>query len=511
MKRVAQSRRAWRVPAAIAVAGLVSLAPMVILFALDVPLGETAHFVYRYSEIVPPKLIAAGTVIAALAPVIIAAWLLANDRLRPIGYVVACMSIAVLVAWNVWVPPGQVIQHAFNFRSPSHDGAFVEQAEEPMPIVQYLQTFDQRVKLSKERMRGTRVIANPPGMTVLFRALFVAWPADENGFIIRTWAFDPLLTADAKMLFDHAMKAALLCGLLLALAGMTAIGLGREFLSPVGAFVFAIVVTFNPLTVHFNPGKDPSQLLTVNLMLWAWFAGYRRRLYLLHAIAGAVLVIGMGFGVIHFWIALAALVATMWHEVGWALPTTDGKRWAVPTLHFFVQSVLPTCVGGAAVWLLIWATTGWNQLATLIAVSARWKELQPELGYDRKLWLMIGLPIVLVFGFPGVWLAATSVVRWRRWPRSFGAKLAWATAGAMALTYVIGIPYELPRLWVAFVPPLVLGLMATQPTMRGRSTHRVLTLLVCVVVVHVLATAVHWAMLDARESEYRIRSTRLFE
>src|SRR5207302_9291739 len=95
-------------------------------------------------------------------------------------------------------------------------------------------------------------------------------------------------------------------------AALAAYGLGRVFLSPAGAAVFAIVATFNPCTVNFLPGKDPGQLLTINLMLWAWFAGWKRGNGWLAMLSGAILVIGSTIGLIHIWVALAAVAATFW-------------------------------------------------------------------------------------------------------------------------------------------------------------------------------------------------------
>src|SRR5690606_15886713 len=111
-------------------------------------------------------------------------------------------------------------------------------------------------------------------------------------------------------------------------------------------FVFATVVTFNPMTVHFNPGKDPAQLLTVNLMLWAWFAGYRRQSWTLHAIAGGLLAVGMGVGLIHLWVGIAALVATAWDWYCRMKESNIGNWRSAIGNH-----LLPTVAGGLIVCL----------------------------------------------------------------------------------------------------------------------------------------------------------------
>ena len=491
---------------------VLSLLPLIVAYALDVPLGETGKFVYRYSSFVSQKLLTSAMVIVPIGAVLAALWMLAQPRLRVAGYFMATIAIASLVAWNLWAPLTPMTQHVFNLRSPSHDGAFVEQAEFVHDLSSYLRNFDQLVRRSKEEMRSTRVIANPPGMTVFFHLVFAALPADPNApsWAERMAGSDGSVTRSTGILLDHGVKAALACAIVLALAGVAAMGLGRLFLSPMGAFAFAAIVVFNPMTVHFNPGKDPDQLLTVCLMLWAWFAAYQRRSWLLHALAGALLVIGMGVGVIHFWVALAGLAATAWEAMEGESKDEKGGGAASRFRPFLLHSVLPTALGGAAVWLTVWAGLGWNMLATLVAVSQRWSELQPELGYSRGLWLMIGLPNVLVFVGLGLWLVAIASLRRFGRPRSLGAKLALCTLGVMTLTYVIGIPYELPRLWVVFVPPLLLGLMMIQPVCRSYGGQRVMMILIVVLISHIAATSVHWAFLDARESEYRLQTLRMY-
>ena len=77
--------------------------------------------------------------------------------------------------------------------------------------------------------------------------------------------------------------------------------------------------------------------------------------------------------------------------------------------------------------------------------------------------------------------------------------------------FVVGVTYELPRLWVAFLPTLVLGLAIDSPLLRGRGRHpRVAWALVLIVLVQMSFTAFHWTLFDAREAEYRLVSKRFF-
>ena len=78
---------------------------------------------------------------------------------------------------------------------------------------------------------------------------------------------------------------------------------------------------------------------------------------------------------------------------------------------------------------------------------------------------------------------------------------------------VVGVTYELPRLWVAFLPPLVLGLSIDRPLLRGseKAAHPRLALaLVMIVFTQIAFTAMHWTLFDVRETEYRLISERFY-
>jgi hypothetical protein len=417
------------------------------------------------------------------------------------GAGVAATVAALLAAWTWWAPPHPITQHTFNLSSPSHEGAFLFEALHPGPISQYLRTFDRaRLPLPVERFGSTRVVSNPPGTTILFRAIVVSFPPDMKAGDLERWAFGP----EAPQLEPHwsrALHVSLVLGALWALSALTAYGLGREFLSPVGAATFAAIAFFNPSAVLFNPGKDPAQLLTITAMLWAWFAGWRRGSVAASALAGALLVVGATMGLIHVWVAVAAAGATAWH----ARATERSLK------RFTLRNVLPAMLGAVAVVLVVYVASGWNIVATLWAVWRRFAEVQPTFKLSRPIWMLIGLPIFLLFLSPGLVTAiALAARRFTRGGRGLGFRLFACTLVAMGLTYVIGVPYELPRLWVAFVPPLALGAMLDVPLFRGRSTWRTFQPLAAVVAAQVLFTAVHWTMFDVRESEYRLMSQRLW-
>jgi hypothetical protein len=101
-------------------------------------------------------------------------------------------------------------------------------------------------------------------------------------------------------------------------------------------------------------------------------------------------------------------------------------------------------------------------------------------------------------------------VRRPRW--NFGTRLAATTAGVMLLIYLaVGMTYELPRLWTAFLPPLLLGLSIDQPLLRRRADHATLRrALLTIVMANLAFTAFHWTVFDTREAEFRLFSERYF-
>ena len=78
--------------------------------------------------------------------------------------------------------------------------------------------------------------------------------------------------------------------------------------------------------------------------------------------------------------------------------------------------------------------------------------------------------------------------------------------------FVLGMTYELPRLCLAFLPALLLGLCIDRPVIRHSAAghKRVVTALMLIVFSQVAFTALHWTLFDAREVEYRLISQRFY-
>jgi hypothetical protein len=215
-----------------------------------------------------------------------------------------------------------------------------------------------------------------------------------------------------------------------------------------------------------------------------------------------MLIIGLTFGLIHFWIALTALAACLWHSA-------RERR----LRHILLECVIPAAIGATILVVAARLILDWNIPATLWSISRRFGSLQSEaMHYHRPIWLLIGLPIFMLFLSPGFWTPAWLMPARKKSATpssSFGRRLMICTVAAMAITYFFGVAYELPRLWVAFLPLLSLGPLvgwplAVIPSPRARRALAILA------IAQILFTAIHFSMMDARETEWRIQTMRGF-
>jgi hypothetical protein len=482
-----------------------ALLVLLVLRLAGVRLGQ-GYFATLWSPVTGWRFERLPVFASVVAMAVASVWTLVNPRrsYRATGAALAAAAMLGAGVWVWWAPPEPMNQQAFNMSSLSTDGAFVFEAKHlDTSLPEYLRRFPTHtLRRSVDDIGGTRVLSNPPGMTALAYGARKAWGRDTDspGWIERMLVdeldVEPLHAVDLA----NQLRMSVVLTAVWVLGGFAAYGLGRVFLSPAGAAVFAALVTFNPCTVHFVPGKDPGQLLTINLMLWAWFAAWRRRSMPLAALGGAILTIGATSGLVHIWVALIASAATIWQS--WR----DGKG----AMRRVLFNAAAAAAGGLALCAIAYLTIGWNIPATLLGVQRRWTELQSTFNMSRPIWYAIGLPIFLLFVAPGVW--AMLGLNLRRIRRGFGTRLAICTLAVMALIYgPLGVTYELPRLWVAFLPPLVLGLAIDLPLLRARGTSsRAAVALALIVGVHVAFTALHWTLFDARESENRLMTGRFY-
>ena len=499
--RLSKSRA---IPLLLGASFVIPLGILLVLLGANVRLGQ-GYFAYRYSPfrgVRTMRALPAVVIGAAAAGGVV--WLCRRERKYRIGgYAALSAALAGAGVWIWFAPPAYVNQQMFNMTSPSSDGAFALEARDIIALPAYLRDFPERLKRTPAEMGGTRVLSNPPLTTVFAYAVrgdaYTATDRPPAGF--EQWLMsEHEVPPEQAREIAYVLRVSIVLCALWVLSGVAAYMLGRVFLSSAGAAVFAILVTFNPCTLHFVPGKDPAQLLSINLMLWAWFLAWRRRSPLLAALGGAILTVGATAGLIHIWVALIAVIATAW----------DAWRTRSGVTMILVNS-FAAGMGALAVIAAAYFVVDWNIPRTLAAVSARWTEIQKTFDMNRAIWFAIGLPIFLLFLAPGFWTLAGLSLRRPPWRRmNFGTRLTICTIVIMLLIYVaMGVTYELPRLWVAFLPTLLLGLAIDRPLLRA-ARPRVAKALALIVFVHVVFTTMHWTLFDARESEYRLSSGKYY-
>lgn len=485
------------------------LLTLVVIRTLDLRLGQ-GSFAYRFSTIYVTRLGRGLPLLALAAGAAGGVWLLARRR-KAVGAAVFAIVAIFLAGWAFWAPPASARQHLVDFVSPSHDGAFVIERNNEIPagasVRVYLQNFDRGLKRTGEEMLGTRVLSNPPGMTILAAWVHAAWPpeTDPPGWMERT--FGSIEVFQDRPILSEAVRLAIVVHLLWAISLVPAYATARLYLPPAGAAVTALMMWFTPSAVLFTPGKDPAQLLTALTMTWAILASCRSKSaiggMLLAAIAGSALVVGMTLGLIHFWVALALAAALLWDAAT--------RREPRGVARLMLRQALPALIGAAIFLLFVRATAGWNILATLLAVFGRFQEIQPTLQLNHRLWLLIGLPIFLLFVSPAYFATFALNVRRIKRGAGFGRKLLISTLVTMLATYFVGVPYELPRLWVVFLPLLAVGAAIDLPLFHARrGGYRSAAALAIIAVVHLLFVMIQFSLMDVRESEFRMLTQRLW-
>jgi hypothetical protein len=463
-----------------------TIGTLLLMRRFHIGLGE-GSFAYLFSERQGDRIVRALWLLPIAAVTLLAiARAASRDWLAPW---LALLAVIGFTIWTFLAPIKPIEQHSFNLHSPSHDGAFVNEVfEMRSSLGDYLRGFDRRIQQSPSELRGTRVISNPPGMTILFYAVPYCWTPDieHPGWLERFLSRHYDLEGAALINTMVTVQIAAFLMILWLLAAIVLYAAARVIdLPPSGAMLCVLIAWFNPSTVHFAPGKDPAQLLTVGLMSWTWLIAWKQHRPLIAAIAGAVMLLSATIGLIHFWIAAALIVATFWQE----------RQRTLRLMLYFVA-------GAVAIDVLVYLLIDWNIFKTLFTVWRRFTQIQHELALNHTIWFFIGLPLFLLFVSPAMVLPGALELRDRR--MNFGARLAIVTVGMMALSYILGVTYELPRLWVVFLPLLSLGLLSVTPLAGVRHNGRALRAVMFIAIVHILFTAAHWSMLDARESEHRL-------
>ncbi len=502
-------KRHWQILVALA---LLIIAANVILFRSAVPLGCPGRFTYPYSPALALRL---KSLILAVLPVIALATavsLTCLDRkaLVRLGLTLAAIAGISLGVWSYFAPPSHFNQHIFNANSPAQDGAFVSEAIAIDSVRNYLAHFPDRARQNWEQLRGTRVISNPPGPTILAwtaRQALDSFPALRPDIPISKELYErsPATAHRAQQQAAVGLAFFWLCTALWLAAGPVLYALARLHLPPSTSLVFAICCLFTPMTLGFTPGKDAAQLLTIALPLWLWLRAIQRNSHLAAIAAGAFTLLGCLMSLVHIWIAAIIIVAAFGPRL------RDWRSLRQPALH----ALLPAAIGCIATAALLYPLLGLNVIDTFRAVAAAQASVTRGPDAMPLVWQVLGIPLFLLFAGAGWWILTTWLVTADRTqrltddPARFGRWLLLTTLAALLLT--VGFTnVETPRLWIPFVPLWLLAVML-QLRLTRTPARPAAPLLATLVLLHLGTTLIQWSLMDMRETENRIAEQAFYD
>lgn len=497
---------------------------LAVLFASSITLGSPRRFVYPYSLIAHQRLASSLIPMLVLLPMLLACrWIGSSERARHrLGLSIFALGYLAIVLWTHVGPPRARLEHVFNMSSPSQDGAFMIEARTITNLPDYLETFPELLQRSPDELRNIRVLSNPPGATILARGVLELQRAAPQLFD----SIERLVVAGEEGVSDpnneYAQDEAftILLTLMWAAAILFAYPLARLWLAPLAALTVAVACVFNPTSVMFTPGKDPAQLLTVLAMLFFWFRGYVKGRWWWGAAFGAAAVVGALLSLVHIWIALIAVTATIWH----AGRSSERHR------RILTVSLLPAAASAVVVSLIAYLSIGCNIPVILFATARRYMELQQDVLISPFYYNLLGGGIFLLFIGPTFWMLLTLAFseRGRRTNaaatrphsdvddcRRLGRTLLICTLAVLLYTYFFAQNAEIPRLWTVFVPLLVLPLAIRFPPLprrgKGASAKWSPTLLIAILACQTYGTLLCWSLMDPRGTETRLVTGQYFE
>jgi hypothetical protein len=490
------------------VAALVPLATTALLRQGHVPLGCPGRFVYLYSPIAAYRLAALPAAVALAVVLGAGTWLAGagSARRRRWSLTLLAGGAIALAVWAYVAPPYFRNQHIFNAESPSQDGAFVQEALRVTSLREYLYDFPRRAQMPPAAMRGTRVVSNPPGATLVavgVERLVQRFP------LLRELALGPLVhelpPTESVGALQHTQAVGLVFFWVLSALWVLAAGalywLARLFLPPATAAAYALCCVFTPATLLLTPGKDPAQLLTVALPLYLWLRAVRRDRVVPAVLAGLLLPLVCLVGLVHLWMAAIALAAT------WL--AAEQRR------NMLLRLALPAGVAAVLGTLGLYLLCNVDLIAIVRSVARAQAEVTRGPNAMPLAWQLLGVPLFLLFVGPAWW----TTTAWAALPRlglhgpvdrdtRLGRYLLIA-APAVMLATVAFTNLETPRLWIPFTPLLLLGALLQLGALR-RPDRRVALLLALLVAVQVVAASLQWSLMDMREAETRLVEQRFF-
>ena len=197
---------------------------------------------------------------------------------------------------------------------------------------------------------------------------------------------------------------------------------------------------------------------------------------------------------VHVWVAAALWVACALHARGTA------GRWR----SLWLRHTPAALAGALVVALLLYLLWDWNVLAS--AWAATRSQAQVTRGPEAMplVWQTLGVPLFLLFAGPAFWATGLWLNRGRMRDDDarFGGYLLASTALGMLVT-VGSTNLETPRLWIPFVPLLLLGAALQLRTLRALAGRSAL-LLAVLVFTQVAVSAAQWSLMDVREAEIRL-------
>ena len=161
--------------------------------------------------------------------------------------------------------------------------------------------------------------------------------------------------------------------------------------------------------------------------------------------------------------------------------------------------------------VVAYVTLGWNMLETAWRVGIRYGQIQEGVIADPWYLTLVGLPLFLLFVGPMFWMILVAMrSNMGDAAAALGGRMLWCAAVVMTYSYFFANNSETPRLWIPFIPLLLVGMGLRRSALRGERGIS-LTLWTVFVALQIGVTLAHWSLMDVRESEYRLSTGRMWD